>query len=192
MTLGSARALYLLTPDDPVERQTRAARIANKEAADAARLLDNVGAAKDGMYGELARQTATLRTGAETLLVAAGQSRRSMINETDLLRAVAPVLADGLENPLATVMIHWNQTSGAAHARSWTWNVWEQLHPADTAARIWSIPTALAEKAWELWNQRRGSDAPPALPPDGWVPDFNAKTPPDDDSDEAIQRPPWF
>lgn len=65
------------------------------------------------------------------------------------------------------------------------------IHPAVTAASIWSIPSAMAEKAWVLWNRRRGSDSPSVLPPDDWFPDGDSYIPPPG-FDAPMRLPSWL
>lgn len=183
--LSAARAIYLLQPDSAIERNVRAAQLANQEVKDAGDFLQ-VWAAIDE-DGELAtdlEQTSTyfnaLKSAAQNRLVAAGRKPDSRMGETALLKAVAPVLADGMEHPEFGVMSAWRKGSGAAHGRSWVWGALpDGLHPAEEFVAIWSVPVGLMGHAWTLWNQRRESEMPPAYPPPGWDVDPSVWAPPD-------------
>lgn len=171
--LGAARALYLLRPEQKAERLIRAAELANDEADDAQRLLDRQSAEFSGvLYSELTEQTTTLRSEAAAVLRSAGKNEKRKKKENALLTDVAHELEDASDDDENDVLSFWNHASGVSHARSWVWSMDSgRLHPAETFLHTWSIPCRLLVEAWSLWNRGRGSDAPPAIPPEGWAPD---------------------
>lgn len=172
--LSSARAIYLLQPDDGTERDVRAAQLANQEVKDARDYLKVLATAHQGdqepdALQAISRYFDTVKEAAEGVLAASGRSPDSRMGETALLKAVAPVLADGMEHPEYGVMSAWRKGSAVAHGRSWVWGALpDDAHPAQEFVTVWSVPLGLMGHAWTLWNLRRGSDSPPAYPPDDW------------------------
>lgn len=173
--LGASRVIYLLGPEGAPERVVRAAKIANQEAKDAGKMLTawtEQGDRSDGFLGELDYQTSTLAEVAARNLVKAGLTERSSINETEMLKAVAPELAEFYDDPEAVVLSYWNRASGVAHARAWTWSTpWGLTHPQVDFVSTWQLPVLLLTRAWEIWNIRRGEPDHPHFPPEDWEPD---------------------
>lgn len=173
--LSSARAIYLLQPHDGTERDVRAAQLANQEVKDARDYLKVLALGHegdqeldDGLHA-ISRYFDAVKAAAEGVLAAAGRSPGRRMDETALLKAVAPVLADGMEHPEYGVMSAWRKGSAVAHGRSWVWGVLpDDAHPAEEFVTVWSVPLGLMGHAWTLWNVRRGSDSPPAYPPPDW------------------------
>lgn len=172
--LSSARAIYLLQPQDGTERGVRAAQLANQEVKDARDYLKVLSEAREGDeepdgLDAISRHFDAVKAAAEGVLAAAGRRPDSRMDETALLKAVAPVLADGMEHPEFGVMSAWRKGSAAAHGRSWVWGALpDDAHPAQEFVTVWSVPLGLMGHAWTLWNLRRGSDSPPAYPPPDW------------------------
>lgn len=170
--LGAAKAIYLLAPDDPYERRIRAARLANSEAADAQRMIQNWSAqdSPDGSLGDLILQSQNLAAEAAQILADAGINSGSKISETELLKVVVLALSDKPDDAEEQVLTLWNRLSGIAHARSWTWSIPSGLVPREDFVGTWFIPVTFLGEAWRLWNSRRGSSSTPHTAPSGWKP----------------------
>lgn len=170
--LCAARTVYLLGPEDPLERKVRAAKLANQEVIDARRNSKIEASIPD--LDETRRREAKAYWGrveveARAVLNGAGLNPASRIKESDMLIKVAPLLADGMGYPEAAIRSAWSRNSGVSHGRSW---VWAELpytsHPTMDFVEIWSLPVGLLGHAWRLWNIRRGLEEPPAYPSPNW------------------------
>jgi len=171
--LGAAKAIYLLSPDDPGERVVRAARLANTEAADAERMIQNWGAQDNpvGTLGNLVEQSQDLATEAARILMSAGVNGGSKINETELLKAAVAALPVAPFDSEVQALTLWNRLSGVAHSRAWTWSVPTGVVPREDFVETWYLPVVLLAEAWRLWNLRRGASSTPHSAPDYWEPD---------------------
>lgn len=171
--LGSAKAIYLLTPDDPDERVVRAARLANQEADDAKRMIQNWSAQDSpaGTLGDLVEQSQSLAAEAAQILTNAGVNGGSKINETELLKAAVAALPTRPQDGELQVLTLWNRLSGVAHSRAWTWSVPTGVAPREDFVGTWFLPVVLLTEAWRLWNLRRGNSSTPHSAPDDWEPD---------------------
>lgn len=162
--LGAARALFVLEPDDPTEREVRALQLLRAEAHDLDRLIadwETSTGSVDAGWAKARQDADDFRTACETQLLARGKRSGSKISETDLLTRVAPHLSGGTQHdPLIIVMNLWRLGSGTAHARSWAWDSGLEDEPfAVQMAAVWTVPMGLMEAAWILWCERRGSTA---------------------------------
>ncbi len=158
--LGAARALYVLEPDDAHEREVRTLRLLRTEAQDVLYVVEDAETAT-GVTAE----TKEDRKAAEDLLAeceAALKARNEKswkIRETEMLKAVAPLMPPGSKDPLRSVMTVWRWGSGTAHARAWTWETDFEDEPSKVQFLvIWSNAMGLMEAAWDLWCKRRGDD----------------------------------
>jgi hypothetical protein len=118
--LGAARAVFILSPDDSRERAVRAARLANAEAQDARRMIDNWSsqAGPEDLLGGLEHQAQDLAQEAARILIAADQNGGSKIDETSLLREAVAALSVSPPDGEEQILTLWNRISGVAHARS--------------------------------------------------------------------------
>lgn len=171
--LGAARALFVLRPDDPKERQIRSARLANQESKDAQRMLDTWGTQVDMdpvFLSDLEDQTRKLADAAAELLAEASLRATGSINEVSMLKKVVEETEGFPIDAEAQALALWNRLSGVSHARSWIWSTPYGTNPRFDFLGTWTIPTALMTEAWRLWNLRRGDSTIPHLVPDEWQP----------------------
>lgn len=157
--LGAARALYVLEADTPGNRRSRSLQLLRAEAEDLHRLVsDWERAATSTDVVEARREIDAFRAECERELLASGLKAGSVKTETTLLLDIAHHLDDTARDPVAAVMNVWRSGSGTAHGRSWMWDSGlEDQEPAEQLARIWYVPLSLQERAWELWNLRKGT-----------------------------------
>lgn len=165
VTLGAAKAIYVLEPDDREERRIRALRLLLKDDEDGLALARDIkreigeNADPDFVAGfeETERRIAALH--AE--LVSQGAVKKDhYITETRLLQRCAHYLG-ATPNPEASISNAWRVGSGFAHARSWAWDTGIEDEPAVVQfVVIWSTPVQLMNVAWRLWDKRRGGFTP--------------------------------
>lgn len=68
--------------------------------------------------------------------------------------------SDGNSDPKSSLLQLWRFPSGTAHARIWAWDMpLEDDDPRTQYVAIWSMPMGMLERAWDLWNTRRGYEA---------------------------------
>lgn len=158
--LGAARALYVLEPDASDDRRARGLQLLRAEANDVSQVVADWEAAARGEGPSQARKEADrFKAECERELTSVGRKPGSVMSETALLGSVAPQLADGLRDPRNSILQLWRLSSGTAHARTWAWDMpLEDDDPLTQYVAIWSLPMGMMERAWELWNRRRGRE----------------------------------
>lgn len=162
--LGAARTSYMLSAQDPPTRELRVLETMNGECEDhtralkAARLLDPGSKNLPAESVILARQAAI---GQE--LQKRGYNPARAVSETDVLRAAADdVISSGSGSTFPfreLIAVLWSETSGAAHARGWTWDGPRQMPPQDREVMLLVPSRILLSRAWFLWRQRGGITA---------------------------------
>lgn len=159
--LGAARALYVLEPDTADGRRVRGLQLLRAEANDVSQVVADWEAATRGQDLSQAREAADqFKAECERELTSVGRKPGSVMSETALLGVVAPQLADGLSDPKSSLLQLWRLSSGTAHARIWAWDTpLEDDDPLTQYVAIWSMPMGMLERAWVLWNTRRGHEA---------------------------------
>lgn len=158
--LGAARALYVLEPDTSDGRRVRGLQLLRAEANDVSQVVADWEAATRGQDLSQARKAADqFKAECEHELTSVGRKPGSVMSETALLGAVAPQFADGLSDPKSSLLQLWRLSSATAHARIWAWDMpLEDDDPLTQYVAIWSLPMGMMERAWELWNRRRGRE----------------------------------
>ena len=162
--LGAARALYVLEPDDLLDREVRTLELIREEAKNVIDVTTGLSADGTGPYSGIDQEALDLahdfERECEAALIVRGKKPGRVIKETMLLENVAHLTPPSKNDPRMTLLFLWRLSSGAAHARSWSWDLDLEDLPTETRFLItWSTPMALMDAAWELWCQRRGSTA---------------------------------
>lgn len=171
--LGAARAIYLLAPDDAKERAIRAARLANAESEDAARMIKNVNSQldPDEFIGNLEKYSSEIATAATRVLKSSGENPKSKISETELICSAIREMPQAPPDSIEQALTLWNRASGVAHARSWIWDLSGGIVPRNDFIGTWHIPVVMLCRAWHLWNLRRGEPSFPQQAPRLWEPE---------------------
>lgn len=159
--LGAARAMWLLEPESADERHVRCLRLLNNEADDVLRLVKGLREdwpeAERSELRSLETESQTLAKSVGDALSAAGHNPKSGIKETEVIRAVAPLLGNGMDKPVEATMHLWRVSSGLAHARIWAFDADPGRHAQESTQLAWSIPAGLAEHAWGRWLTLSGN-----------------------------------